>query len=198
VIKEIEDIEALIDTAGGSAYLYGISSGAALALEAAIKLPNKVKKLALYEAPYDSSEAGVALWRNYRAKLAELLAVDNRSGAIRLFLRFVGVPSEMIETMHSSPAWQPMKAIAPTLAYDAAVLGNNRTVPTHLAAKVMAPTLVIDGSVTQQTMPFMRVSAEALTAAIQNARHQILEGQRHDVDNKVLAPVLAAFFKETK
>lgn len=197
VIKEIEDIEAVIDAAGGSAYIYGISSGAALALEAAIKLPTKVKKLALYEAPYDSSPEGVAAWRNYRAKLTELLAADNRSAAIKLFLSFVGVPTEMIETMHRSPAWQPMKAIAPTLAYDAAVLGNDRTVPTHLAAKVVAPTLVLHGSLTPETMPFMRFSAEELTAAIPNAKHQVLEGQKHDVNNTVLAPVLTEFFKQT-
>src|SRR5258706_14061586 len=54
VAREIEDIEALINKAGGSAFLFGISSGAALAMEAASGLGNKVKKLAMYEAPYNS------------------------------------------------------------------------------------------------------------------------------------------------
>src|SRR5258708_5007222 len=65
VQREIEDIEALIDVAGGSAYLYGISSGGALALEATIALKGKVKKLAVYEVPYDSSENGVKAWKEY-------------------------------------------------------------------------------------------------------------------------------------
>lgn len=51
VDREIEDIEALINEAGGPAYVYGISSGACLALEAAIKLDGKIKKLALFEPP---------------------------------------------------------------------------------------------------------------------------------------------------
>src|SRR5467141_1442541 len=69
--REVEDIEALIDQAGGSASLYGISSGAALALEAAIGLGNKVKKLAMYEAPYDSDTATRPGYQAYRKQLAE-------------------------------------------------------------------------------------------------------------------------------
>lgn len=194
VEREIEDIEALIDAAGGEAYLYGISSGAALALEATIKLQGKVKKLAIYEAPYDSSAGRAEEWRAYRAKLAELIAADQRSDAVALFMGIVGVPEDMIAGMRQSPMWPSLEAVAPTLAYDAADLGADRAAPTERAATITAPTLVMDGGASLETMPFMRASAEALAHAIPNAQRETLEGQRHDVDSKALAPVLATFF----
>jgi len=194
VAREVEDIDALITAAGGSASIYGISSGAALALEAAIGLQGKVTKLALYEASYDDSETGVAVWHTYRAKLTEALAADRRGDAVALFMSIVGVPAEMIDGMRQSPQWSVFEAIAPTLAYDAACLGPDRTVPTERAAAVTAPTLVMDGGANIEIMPFMRASAVALAAAIPNAQHRTLEGQRHDVDSQVLAPVLAEFF----
>jgi pimeloyl-ACP methyl ester carboxylesterase len=91
--------------------------------------------------------------------------------------------------------WQSLEALAPTLAYDGAVLGEERKVPADRAASVNARTLVMDGAASEELMPFMRATAEALAKAIPNARHQILEGQGHDVDPKVLAPVLTAFFE---
>jgi pimeloyl-ACP methyl ester carboxylesterase len=196
VEREIEDIEALIDAAGGEAFVYGISSGGALALEAAIGLQGKVKKLALYEIPYDASAAGVTAWHSYRAKLSELLAAGQRGDAIALFMSFVGVPEDMLAGMRQSPMWAPLEGIAPTLAYDAAALGVDRVPPVERAATVTARTLVMDGGASLEFMPFMRASAEALAAAIPNAQHQVVEGQSHNVDAKVLAPVMAAFLKQ--
>jgi pimeloyl-ACP methyl ester carboxylesterase len=195
VAREVEDIEALIDVAGGAAYLYGISSGGALALEAAIGLPRKVTKLAIYEAPYDASDAGVQAWHAYRAKLDELIALGQRGDAVALFMRFVGAPDDMIAGMRGSPMWSAFEAVAPTLPYDAAALGADRTPPTERAASLTIPTLIMDGSASYEVMPFMRATAEALTRAIPHAEHRILEGQRHDVDAKALAPILAAFFR---
>jgi pimeloyl-ACP methyl ester carboxylesterase len=192
--KEVEDIEALIDVAGGTAYLYGISSGAALALEAAMSLGDKVKKLALYEAPYDSSEAGIKAWREFKTKLAELLAADDRNGALLLQLKIAGAPDEAIEGMRREPEWKSMEAIAHTLAYDAAVVGEDRVVPSERAAGVTAQVLVMDGGASKEVIPFMHVTAEQLTKAIPGAQHRTLEGQGHDVDDKVLAPVLREFF----
>ena len=194
VEKEVEDIAALIEVAGGSACLYGISSGAALALEAAIKLGNKVEKLAVYEIPYDSSEIGIPAWREYRTKLMELIVTDCPGDAVELFMRFVGVPLDVIHGMRNSPSWKALEAVAPTLAYDAAVLGENRTVPTERATRVTAQTLVLGGSASYRSMPFMRTTAESLSQFIPGAQHRTLEGQRHDVDVEVLAPILAEFF----
>jgi pimeloyl-ACP methyl ester carboxylesterase len=105
VEREIEDIEALIDGAGGFAYLYGVSSGACLALETAIKLGDKVKKLALYEAPYNSDATSSEEWREYTTQLTNLLADNRRGDAVALFMKFVGTPNEQIEGMRKAPMW---------------------------------------------------------------------------------------------
>src|SRR5512138_1962324 len=85
VEREVEDIEALIDEAGGSAFVYGISSGGCLALEAAARLGNKIKKLAIYEPPYNSDRAARKQWKEYRQQLADALAEDRRGDAVVLF-----------------------------------------------------------------------------------------------------------------
>jgi pimeloyl-ACP methyl ester carboxylesterase len=195
VKREIEDIEALIDVAGGSAYIYGKSSGACLALQAASALGKKVKKLALYEPPYSEAEGAAKEWKEFRAKLDALLAADRRADAIALFMRFVGAPDEVVAKMRTSPAWPGMVAMAPTLAYDNAVVGDDRSVPVGTAAKVEASTLVMDGAASLGPMPFMRPTADKLAKVIPGARRQIVDGQAHDVNPKVLAPLLLKFFR---
>jgi len=194
VEKEVEDIEALMDVAGGTAYLYGISSGAALALEAAMSLGNKVKKLALYEAPYDSSEAGIKVWREFKTTLTKLLAADDRNGALTLQLKLAGARDEAIDDMRRGPEWKSMEAIAHTLAYDSAVVGEDRVVPSARATGVTAQVLVMDGGESKEVIPFMHVTAEQLSKAIPGAQQRTLEGQGHNVDEKILAPVLREFF----
>jgi hypothetical protein len=114
---------------------------------------------------------------------------------VALFMKFVGVPDDMLAGMRQSPMWPTLEAVAPTLPYDAAALGTDRTVPAERAATLTIPTLIMDGSASYEIMPFMRATAEALTQAIPHAEHRILEGQQHNVDAKVLAPVVAAFFQ---
>lgn len=194
VAKEVEDLAALIEVAGGSACIYGISSGGALALDAAITLDNKVDKLAVYEIPYDSSETGIRAWQEYRTKLMELIASDCPGDAVELFLRFVGAPHDVVHGIRNSPSWKALEVVAPTLVYDAAVLGENRPVPTERAARVTAQTLILGGSVSYGFIPFIQATAELLSKSIPGAQHRTLEGQRHDVDVEVLAPILAEFF----
>ena len=194
VKREVEDMAALIDAAGGSAYVYGKSSGAALALEAASSLGPKVKKLAIYEAPYSEAEGAAKEWKEFRPKLDGLLAADRRADAITLFMKFVGAPDKAIAEMKASPAWPGMEAMAPTLAYDNAVLGDDRSVPVGTAAKIKAITLVMDGGASLEAMPFMRPTADKLAKAIPGAQRRTIEGQAHDVSSKVLAPVLLKFF----
>ena len=190
--REIEDIEALIDEAGGSAFLYGISSGAALALEAAIALGGKIKKLALYEAPYNDDKNARKGWKEYRQKLKELVLADRKGDAVGLFMMLVGVPPEQLEEMHQHPMWPLWDAVGLTLAYDAAAMGEDGSIPTKRAARVIMPTLVMDG---RDSFPFMHSTALALAETIPNAQHRTLEDQTHEVDSKVLAPVLIEFFK---
>jgi len=192
VEREVEDIEVLILEGGQSAYLYGHSSGASLALEAAVQLGNKVKKLALYEAPYNSDKADGQVWAEYIHHLREFLSEDRRGDAVALFMRFVGTPADQIEEMRRAPFWPMLEAIAPTLAYDhAAILGEVRSVPIERAARVTVPALVMNGS---SSFPFMEDTARALVNAIPHAQHRILEGQSHNVAPEALAPVLLAFF----
>jgi pimeloyl-ACP methyl ester carboxylesterase len=192
--REAEDIGALIDAAGGSAFVYGISSGACLALEAATRLGSKVKKLALYEPPYDSDPAAVQPWKEYRQKLSDLLRADRRGDAVTLFMHFVGTPKEMIDGMRQSPAWTAMESVAPTLMYDADDIGDDRSVPVKTVAGISVPTLVMDGGANLQIMPFMSKTADALAAAMPNAQRRTLDGQTHAVNAEALAPVLVEFF----
>jgi len=190
--REVEDIEALIKAADNSAYLCGLSSGAALVLETAIRLGNKVKKIALYEAPYNSDKSTLREWREYRKQLNELLSADRRGDAAALFMKFVGSPADMIDGMRQAPVWAMFEAVAPTLAYDAVDLGEDRAVPVERAARVTAATLAMNGSA---SFPFMYDTAKAIANAVPHAQLCTLEGQRHDVSAEALAPVLIEFFK---
>jgi len=190
VMREIEDIEALIGS--GSAYLYGISSGAALAMEAALVLGAKVEKLAMYEPPYNDDPEARKTWVNYTTQLDRAIAEGRKGDAMGLFMMLVGMPAEHLEGMRQDPMWPLFEAVAPTLAYDAAALGEESAIPAERAAKVAIPTLLLTGS---ETYPFMHVAADALTAAIPNAQRRILAGQSHEVASDVLAPVLIEFFK---
>ena len=189
--REVEDIEALIDEAGGSAFVFGMSSGGCLALEAAIQLGDKIRKLAMYEPPYNSEQADEQAWKEYRKQLRSLLAADRRGDAAALFMQFVGTPADQIDGMRHAPVWSMFEAVAPTLAYDAAAMGEDCSVPIERAADITIPTLVMNGTV----IPFMLDTAKALAKAIPHAQHRTLEGQSHDVDWKVLAPVLVKFFE---
>jgi pimeloyl-ACP methyl ester carboxylesterase len=185
--REFEDIDALIQHAGGAACLFGTSSGAALALRAAASGLN-LTKLAMYEPPYDNNNlAGAA---TYTREITDALAVGSRGDAVAAFIRYTGAPPEAIEGMRQSPMWAGMEAVAPTLAYDNTAMGDS-SVPTALAATVSIPTLVMTGSA---TFPFMHASAHTLVNAMPNAEYRSLEGQTHEVDPSVLAPVLIEFF----
>ncbi len=191
--REIEDIEALIDHAGGAASLVGFSSGAALSLEAASALGPKVSKLAVYEPPYDEAPDAAGEWKTYRAEQADLLAAGKRGDAVLHHLKFVGIPEPALAQMKASPAWAGMEAMAPTLPHDVAVIGDDRSVPTARIGKVSAPALVMDGGANRETMPFMRASADRIAKAIPKGRRRTIEGQGHNVSPQAIAPVLIEF-----
>jgi pimeloyl-ACP methyl ester carboxylesterase len=192
VEREIEDIGTLIDHAGGTASLYGHSSGACLALDAAVGLGSRVRKLAMYEAPCNDSPDAQRAWGQYIEQLTEALAANRHGDAVALFMRYVGTPAEQIEGMRHAPFWPGMEALAPTLAYDhTAILGKDASVPAGRAARVLVPALVMHGGA---SYPFMLDTARALSQAMPNAELRTLEGQSHNVDPAALAPVLAEFF----
>lgn len=190
VEREVEDIEALINEAGGAAFVYGISSGAALALEAARQFPTKITKLAIYEPPFSLDEAGIRRFTEYRTRLGELLAAGRRGDAVELFMSLVGTPAEAIMQMRQAPVWPVFEAVAPTLAYDAAVLGDS-SVPAERAASLTMPTLVMAGAASPA---WMQQAAQAVATAIPNATYRTLEGQTHEVAAEAIAPILGEFF----
>ena len=191
VDREIDDIEALIDHAGGSAFLYGHSSGGPLVMRASIRLAGQVSKIAMYEPPYNNDPGAQESWSQYLRQLKEALTAGRRGDAVALFMRFVGTPAERIDAMRRAPFWAGMEAVAPTLAYDhAAILGEPWSVPAELAARVSVPALVMAGDA---SLPFMPDAARVLSQAIPQGQLRTLEGQTHEVNPDVLAPVLAEF-----
>ena len=191
--REIEDIEALIDRAGQAACLYGHSSGGCLALDAAVQLGPKVSKLAMYEVPYSDDPAFQQAYAQYREQLAGALAGNRRGDAVAAFMTLIGMPAEQVEAMRQAPFWPGMEAIAPTLAYDADVIGQDASVPVKRAAQVEVPALIVYGTASP---PFMAETARTLSRALPHAELRALDGQDHNVDPAVLAPVLTAFLSK--
>ena len=193
--REIEDIDALIEAAGGSAFLYGISSGAALALEAANR-GLAVEKLALYEAPFIVDESRPPLADDYLVRMQELVASDRRSDALRLFMREgVRLSAVVVALMRLMPAWSKLKAVAHTLPYDAAIVldyQKGRPLPPQQWSSATMPTLVSAGG---KSSDGMRNAMRELAAVLPNARYITLEGQTHLVKAEALAPVLVEFFE---
>ncbi|MDB5177014.1 MAG: alpha/beta hydrolase [Candidatus Saccharibacteria bacterium] len=187
--KEVEDIEALINELGGSAYLYGHSSGCVLALMAAKKMSDKVKALALYELPYDADPSAQEISKAYRKELAQLLSQDKRGDAIALFVKSVGVSDKQIAAMERLPMWKGLTAMAHTLAYDTIELMEQY--PTTDIKDITTKTLIMYGTASPS---FMDDTAQKLSEVMTNATIHPLEGQVHDVKADVLAPVLAEFF----
>jgi pimeloyl-ACP methyl ester carboxylesterase len=189
VEREVEDIDAVVGAAGGSAFLYGTSSGAALALEAAAS-GLSISKLALWEPPFildENARPPADQVEQYNRMIAE----GRRGDAVEYFMtKVVGMPAEFVAQARTQPWWPAQEALAHTLAYDATIM-RDYSLPTDLASSVKAPTLVIAGGA---SFPFMRETAEALAQAVPNGTTRTLEGQTHDVSPAVIAPVLVEFF----
>jgi pimeloyl-ACP methyl ester carboxylesterase len=194
VEREVEDLAALIAEAGGSAALVGLSSGAALALEAAARgLP--VNRLALYEPPFIVDASRAPLPPDFLARMQQLVASDRRGDAVRMFMTAVGVPGFFITLMRFMPAWKKLLAMAHTLPYDFAILEGNQSghpLPATRWSGAMMPALVLDGG---KSPPWMRHGAQALSGVLPNARYRTLPGQTHMVSAAVLAPVLTEFLQ---
>ncbi|ESY99975.1 alpha/beta hydrolase [Mesorhizobium sp. LNHC209A00] len=190
--REVDDIEAVLRAAGGEAYVWGMSSGAMLALMAATRLPG-VKKLALYEAPLivdDSRATTQADW----ATIGTALAEGRRGDAITAFLKSVGMPRLLIVFMKLTPIWRRLKAVAHTLPHDGAIVAGDqfgKPLDPVRWASLRVPVLVTDGG---KSPAWLRHGNRALAKALPNARHQTLPGQNHILKPAAHAPVLTAFF----
>ena len=191
--REIDDLAALLEAAGGTAYVLGCSSGAVLAADAANRLPG-ITRLALYEPPFIVDDTREPRDLSFTRNTEALIALGDRSGALRKFLRDVGVPGFALPLMALTPAWRKLKALAHTLPYDLRILGDTgRGVPLDPArwADVTVPALVLDGGKSPQ---YMRNAARALSEALPKAEYRTLPGQTHMVKAGALAPAVKAFF----
>ena len=186
VEREVEDLAALIEAAGGSAFVFGHSSGGALALEAAARgIP--MNGLAIYEPPY--AEGTTA---EFATKLAELVASGRRAEAAEAFLALVGTPPEALAQITAGPYWAHMLSFANTLPYEI-TLCNGGSAPVDRLAHVTTPTLALAGGMSPD---WAREGAEVIAEAIPGAEWRVLEGQGHGAADEVLIPVLDEFFNQ--
>jgi len=191
--REVEDIEALLAAVGGSAFVYGCSSGGALALEAANRLPG-ISRLIVYEAPFIVDGSRDPMTDEKLRQLDTLVAADRRSDAVKLFMRFVGVPGFMLVIMPMMGVWKKLTGIAHTLPYDLAIVGpyeRGQPLPEDSWNGVSIPTLVMDGG---KSPHWMRNAMRSLASTLPNARYQTLDGQTHIVVAAKHAPVIKEFF----
>ena len=186
VEREVDDLAALIEEAGGSAFLYGFSSGGLVALHAAAS-GLTIPKLVLLEPPIETDDrsAQAALI----AELAELVAAGRCGAAVEYFLTSIGVPDEIVAEMRENESWSAMEAVAHTLVYDCMV---SEATSLQLLASVSVPTLVLDSEASSDDLTGM---AATVAKAMPNSSHRSLVGEWHGVPDDVLAPVLTEYFK---
>lgn len=192
VEREIEDLAAVIAEVGGRASLFGHSSGAVLALEAAERGLD-IGKLAVFEPSYIPEGSRLRPGADLFGRLTALMEQGDRDGAAALFLsESVGMPAEVIDGMRASQIWGWFTGLAHTLPADVAVCGPGLVLPADRLATIGVPTLAIDGS---ESWDWIRAATRAVADAIPGARYVTLEGQDHGVLNQpeALGPVLAGF-----
>jgi len=188
VRREVEDLAALITEAGGSSMVFGYSSGAVLAVQAA-GYGLAITRLALYDPPYIVDPRQARALPDHASHLAELICAARRGDAVEYFQsQVVGIPHDVVVQLRQAPFRPALEAMAHTLVYETTILGDS-SLPIELAASITVPTLAVAGG----NSPFMRAAVEAFARAAPNARARILEGQDHDIEPDVLGPVLQAF-----
>jgi pimeloyl-ACP methyl ester carboxylesterase len=190
--REVEDIDAILAAAGGSAAIYGISSGAALALDATAKLPG-LGKTAVYEAPFIVDDSAPPRPAALTTRMQELLARGRRGDVVSLFMKTVGTPAFIIFMMKLMPLWRQLESIAHSIPYDFAVLGetgSGRPLPKSRWAGISVPVLVMDG---EKSPIWMRNAMRSTAETVPGARYLSLEGQNHMLKPEAVAPVLREF-----
>lgn len=195
-VREIEDIQALVEEAGGQAMLVGFSSGGAVTLETAAVTPG-ITKAFVYEVPFIVDDSRQPL-DDYEGRTTQLVAEGKLDELVEYFITVVaGVPAEFVGSLKQDQAmWARMRAIAPTIPHDAAFMSEfmkGKPLPTGYWAKVKVPVLVSDGGASPA---WLRNAADALAEALPQASRKTFEGQTHSVDPNVIAPAIIEFFKK--
>ena len=194
VQREIEDLDAVIQKAGGSAMVFGMSSGAALAAEASRQLRG-IRRLALYEAPYVVDDTHEPLPPTFIADTKALVAANRRGEAVKKFMRYVGTPRFAVNVMSLLPFWKKLTKIAHTLSNDLEIIAphhQSQPLPRDKWAVVTIPALVMDGG---KSPAWMRNAMREWANVLPNSVYRTLAGQTHMVKHDVLAPALIEFFE---
>ena len=190
---EIADLAAVIEAAsagsGARAFVFGHSSGAALALRAAAAgVP--VAAVVAYEAPFVIPGTREQP-ENPSARIRERVEAGRRGDAVRFWMTdVIQLPAEAVTMMEKSPMWPGLEALAPTLPYDLALTGDHG-IPVEVLAAITVPVLVLGGA---NSPDWFRRTVRETTAAIPGARLVVLDGQDHGAPPEVIAPVLTEFF----
>jgi pimeloyl-ACP methyl ester carboxylesterase len=191
--REVEDLAAVIEAAGGSVALYAVSSGVILALEAANSIPG-ITGLVLYEAPIFTDKTRKPVPADYVQRMDQLVAAGNGAGAVRHFMQNgIGIPWFGIMMMGMFGMFRKMAAVGSTLPYDTALvhpLWTYEPIPAGRWSNVKVPVLAIGGS---KSDTWMQNAQKAIAANLSNARHRTLEGQNHMVAPTAIAPVIKEF-----
>jgi pimeloyl-ACP methyl ester carboxylesterase len=192
VEREIEDLKAVLDAAGGSAVLFGHSSGGVLALKSALTYDG-VAGLAMYEPPFFVDGGRVRPGADLAERIEALVTAGQPGAAVDLFYgECLNMPPELVVQLREMPARPKIEAVAHTLSYDAAVVGD-LSIPFDALRRFDAPSLHLTGP-----QSALHPGAIAMAEALPNGRHLVLEGQTHDVIPAVVAPVLMDFFLGAK
>jgi len=190
--REIEDLEAILDQAGGPAFVYGTSGCAVLALHAAAAgAGSKIKKLAIWEPPFIIDGSRPKVRSDYKAHLTSLLKEGRRGDMVEAFFtEAVGMPAQFVAQMRQAPWWSSQEALAHTTIYDATMMGDY-SLPRAELARVKVTTVIIDGGMSS----WLTKSADEVASALPKGQRRTLAGQQHNVDPAVIAPALLEFFK---
>lgn len=193
IAREIEDIAVLIEVAGAPATVFGWSSGAVLALDAAAAgLP--ITRLALFEPPFVVDDGRPPLPSDYVERLEAAVAAGRPGDAAELFLTAaVGMPADAVEGVRQSEFWPVMEAVAPTISYDGRIMGTTMSgapLPQDRWAGVTVPTLVMHGT---GTFAFIVTAAQALADLLPTATLRPVQGEQHSAPAAVLAAALRDF-----
>lgn len=190
VAREVEDLAALMQgAAGGPCYVFAQSSGAALALWAAADgVP--MKALVAYEPPYMVGEPTDRPAADYGARVTSLIAAGRRDEAVTLFMVTVGVPRLAVALMRLFPLWKDLRAVAHTLPYDAAVMGDF-DFPIERLASIPVPVVAVAGEKTTATL---QRAVREVAATVPGAQHRLAPGMSHAINAARLAPLLREWF----
>jgi pimeloyl-ACP methyl ester carboxylesterase len=195
VEREVEDIAAILDAAGGSAFVYGTSGSGILTMEAAARgLAPNMKKLAVWEPPYIVDDSRPPVPQDYMQQMRQMLQEGRRGDMIKYFFaKGIGMPADFVEMMPQFPGWANQKALAHTLISSGIFMGDDHfmQLPKERLATCTVETLVIDGG----TWQWISHASDAVAATLPNARRFTIAGQPHNVADEAMAPVLVEYFQ---